>query len=280
MEKPIQTIMPTWSKSPLFSVRNATKQTLPWLLWGTLPSIVALGGVLAWHHFQVASPSQERPIELMSEVTVVSIPMSPEDAKASEIRYLPMPRWQLETLPQPTRPVYNERASELASTPPQKPQEVTIKKSDAEPQPETVTTDADPWDLKQLDFSGMSDDLVAQLKMAIADTQKGSVDESTLAQEMMAEAKVDPEAKNADGDVPVVSLYALPEDVKHSLPKINLQTHLYASSAEKRSVRVNGLDVGEGEIMAEGVMLERIEPRQIVFWFDGHRIAMPALSEW
>ncbi len=300
MEKPIKAISPQGLKIPTLNIEQVCRKAGMWLWWGGVPSIVLFSGVVLYDTFRVESVEAKRPIELMSKVSVIALPMSADDKKAAEIVYLPMPRWQLEALPRRIAPNYaNKNRSSNVITEPSvmpaktKPKQIKppvntapapisspmIEVADRSPEKVSPSTEI-PWNIDQLDFTGMSDELIAQLKMAIADTQNGSLDEESLAKQMVKEAQSQvPQSKAGDLDN-IVSLYALPEAIKQSLPKIDLQTHLYSSVAEKRLIRVNGLDVAEGEIMAEGVMLEKIEPRQVIFWFDGRRIAMPALSEW
>jgi general secretion pathway protein B len=300
MEKPIKAISPQWSKMSKLNTGQLWQNTWPWLCWGSLPSIILMSGVALFETWQVDKVEPKRPIQLMSKISVISLPMSVDDKKAAEIVYLPMPRWQLETLPRRVTPNYvkvnrqNQTSTETTTASVKtKPEKKRIKEKAVEI-PKSITpvietnlnkdnvtsVDDTGWNVDQLDFTGMSDELIVQLKMAIADTQSGSLDEESIAKQMVKEAQSQDLQSDGVSLENIVSLYALPEDVKHSLPKIDLQTHLYSSVVEKRLIRVNGIDVAEGEIMAEGVMLEKIEPRQVIFWFDGHRIAMPALSEW
>ena len=65
-----------------------------------------------------------------------------------------------------------------------------------------------------------------------------------------------------------------------SLPKLNLQTHMYSSDQTKRWVKVNGKDRYLGDWIANGVQLIEIKPQSIVIEYQQELIEVPALYEW
>nr|WP_281259838.1 general secretion pathway protein GspB [Vibrio albus] len=61
---------------------------------------------------------------------------------------------------------------------------------------------------------------------------------------------------------------------------MDLQTHMYSSSAEGRWVKINGQELHEGDWLDDQVQLLSISPRNIVVRFGGQQIEIPALYEW
>ncbi|MDN3684261.1 general secretion pathway protein GspB [Vibrio sinaloensis] len=58
------------------------------------------------------------------------------------------------------------------------------------------------------------------------------------------------------------------------------QTHVYSSNPNKRWVKVNGTEFSEGDVIAQGVVLERIEQNLCQLRFEGEVIEVPALYDW
>lgn len=77
-----------------------------------------------------------------------------------------------------------------------------------------------------------------------------------------------------------VPLASLPPQFQKSVPPLAFSQHLYSSDPGQRWVRVNGRDAREGERIAPGLVLERIEPQQVVLSLNGQLFAMPALTDW
>ncbi|NOH99115.1 general secretion pathway protein GspB [Vibrio sp. 99-70-13A1] len=65
-----------------------------------------------------------------------------------------------------------------------------------------------------------------------------------------------------------------------SLPKLNLQTHMYSSNQAKRWVKINGQDRYLGDWITNGVQLIEIKPQSIIVEFQDELIEVPALYEW
>ncbi|PSW02634.1 general secretion pathway protein GspB [Photobacterium lipolyticum] len=129
------------------------------------------------------------------------------------------------------------------------------------------------WDLDELDLSGLSPELALQLKSAIAATDaEPEQEQAEIVNESVTSDLVKAPAAIAIGD--------LPASVQNRMPKLDFQTHIYSSTANSRWVKVNGREAFEGDELAPGVVLRRIEPRQVVFDFESYHIVMPALSEW
>ncbi|MBE1299020.1 MAG: DUF3391 domain-containing protein [Alteromonadaceae bacterium] len=79
-------------------------------------------------------------------------------------------------------------------------------------------------------------------------------------------------------DVPRVD--QLPARVMTRLPSVSFSAHMYATDPEQRWVKVNGVELGEGEWITENLFLEKIEPQKVILLFQGHQFSMRALSDW
>lgn len=79
---------------------------------------------------------------------------------------------------------------------------------------------------------------------------------------------------------PAVALGELPQTFQQRVPPLAFSQHLYSSDAANRWVRVNGRDAREGDKIAPDLLLERIEPQQVVLSLGGQRFTLPALSDW
>ncbi|UIP27573.1 AAA family ATPase [Photobacterium sp. TLY01] len=131
-------------------------------------------------------------------------------------------------------------------------------------------------DLDKLDLSGLSPELANRLHQAIAATDQANtpalIDPRTVT---AAAAKEKPPVAED-----VMTVADLPQGVQARLPAINLQTHIYSSSADSRWVKVNNREAYEGDEVAPGVTLEKIEPRKVILGFEHIRFEMAALSQW
>lgn len=115
------------------------------------------------------------------------------------------------------------------------------------------------------------------------------LDLSQLSPEMAARVESILKANHeADHSAPASSTaqaQALPL-VQHSdeltgrLPAMNFQTHVYASNAVKRWVKVNGVEYHEGDKMGDEVQLVAIKPQSTIVRFRNQQIEIPALYDW
>lgn len=229
------------------------------------------------HHVAAASPSVS-PAQAAEPMTP-AIPAVVLEAAShgvsdmngdggAAIRFLPYPELTTEPLPSLNRQLAS-RTRELGSRPRIEPGSIPPVTG---PEPE-----GEEWGLDELDYSELSPQLAAQLKSAIAATD--SVPEPD--QEIDSPAPV-PEVVQQPA-LPVIKAIALgdlPASVQNRIPKLDFQTHIYSSSADSRWVKVNGREAFEGDVIAPGVTLRRIEPRRVVFDFESYLVEMPALSEW
>ncbi|EAR53927.1 hypothetical protein SKA34_18017 [Photobacterium sp. SKA34] len=138
----------------------------------------------------------------------------------------------------------------------------------------------DPYQLDNLDLSALSPKLAAQLKSAIVATDGESYQDNEL-DRSVDEADAQPVMKaSKKTQTKVIPIGLLPSSIQNQLPKMNFEQHIYSSTPAKRWVKVNGKELHEGDSIAPGVKLARIESRDVVLKFDGYEISMPALSEW
>ena len=71
----------------------------------------------------------------------------------------------------------------------------------------------------------------------------------------------------------------LPDGLQSMLPSIKYQAHIYASTADKRWIKLNGRELYEGESIGALKVLE-ITPDQSVLDFDGYEFSLKALQDW
>ncbi|MEC6824349.1 general secretion pathway protein GspB [Photobacterium piscicola] len=144
-----------------------------------------------------------------------------------------------------------------------------------------TSTNDDPYKLDNLDLSALSPDIAAKLKSAIVATtgehyQDSEVDRSNADRNAIkphSTVTKTPKSK-------VIPIGLLPAAVQQQLPKMNFNQHIYSSTPAKRWVKVNGNERHQGDMIAPGVKLVKIESRDVILTFDGYEISMPALSEW
>ncbi|OAN19035.1 hypothetical protein A3K86_01275 [Photobacterium jeanii] len=208
------------------------------------------------------------------------------DGELRDVTFLPYPELVTETLPEANwvqafdnaDPYPEERSPRYeASSSTQTVQPATPKSVAPKPRVVSSQPQNSGWDLDKLDLSELSPELAVQLRSAIEATE----DESTA--EMTESEPTPSQVAQALAQRPVPQVIAigdLPAAVQSRLPTLNLQTHIYSSSPKSRWIKVNGREVFEGDKIAQGITLRRIEPRQIVFDFEEYLVAMPALSQW
>jgi len=112
---------------------------------------------------------------------------------------------------------------------------------------------------------GVSAQLLSQVQSAIEET----ADKPPVNVETVHQAK----------KVTIPSLAELPESIKQQLPKLHFSLHIYASDGQSW-VRANGVDSHQGDSIAAGVTLVKIEPQQVILQFHQQQFSMPALTNW
>jgi general secretion pathway protein B len=73
---------------------------------------------------------------------------------------------------------------------------------------------------------------------------------------------------------PVVALKDLPPEVRQQLPAFKLGGSVYSKDAANRMLFVDGQLMREGDAVAQGVVLEQIQPKAAVFRYGPYRFAV------
>lgn len=85
--------------------------------------------------------------------------------------------------------------------------------------------------------------------------------------------------KSQDDDN-VIRIDQLPAWVLTELPSMSFSAHMYASEPGDRWVRVNGNEKVEGDMIADKVQIQRIEPQRVILVYRGEEFSMAALTDW
>jgi len=86
-----------------------------------------------------------------------------------------------------------------------------------------------------------------------------------------SDAESEPAALPAPVPNKVYSLQELPASLRQSLPDFAISTHLFASDASSRMVRINGQLLREGQFLTAGLKLEEITFEGVVFSYQKYR---------
>jgi len=112
---------------------------------------------------------------------------------------------------------------------------------------------------------GVSDDLLTRFQAAIDDTGSSTNEiEDEQTQTVNSEIK---------------SLTQMPTWVQEGVPSLRFEQHIYASDGEGW-VNVNGRDRYEGDSVANGVVIDKILPQQVILTYRGEKFSLPALTNW
>ncbi|MGB1297231.1 MAG: general secretion pathway protein GspB [Psychrobium sp.] len=71
-----------------------------------------------------------------------------------------------------------------------------------------------------------------------------------------------------------------PQWYQDLVPALEFSSHIYASEADDRWVRVNDQVVKEGELINANMRLVRVEPQEVVIEMQERHFTLPALSSW
>jgi general secretion pathway protein B len=82
-------------------------------------------------------------------------------------------------------------------------------------------------------------------------------------------------AAAAPSDEPVVNLRDLPEPIQRSIPAVAVGGYIYSKNAADRLLLVDKVLRHEGEEVAPGLILEKLQPKEAVFNFKGYRYRVP-----
>lgn len=79
----------------------------------------------------------------------------------------------------------------------------------------------------------------------------------------------------AAAEEPVVNLRDLPEPIQRAIPPVTVGGYIYSKNAADRLLLVDKVLRHEGEEVAPGLLLEKLQPKQAVFSFKGYRYRVP-----
>lgn len=123
---------------------------------------------------------------------------------------------------------------------------------------------SDDFQLESLDLSGLSSELAERVQDALDGSASSQSQQSSY----------------SPNDVEKIELVDYEYVFEGKLPAMNLQTHMYAGNVQHRWVKINGVELYEGDWISDAVQLLTITPRYITVGFDGDVIEIPALYEW
>ena len=69
----------------------------------------------------------------------------------------------------------------------------------------------------------------------------------------------------------ILQVNELPADIRNALPPLKVSTHIYSPEPQSRLVQVNGQILQEGQDSLEGLKVEEIVPKGIIFRYQGYR---------
>jgi general secretion pathway protein B len=88
-------------------------------------------------------------------------------------------------------------------------------------------------------------------------------------------AALAPAKPSAAPEEPVVNLRDLPEPIQRSIPPVTVGGYIYSKNAADRLLLVDKILRHEGEEVAPGLLLEKLQPKEAVFNFKGYRYRVP-----
>jgi general secretion pathway protein B len=221
----------------------------------TIPSIVVIGYLL----LQPAPQTQPQlrqdkviAIETPKVDVVIKADVSEVKPDHSQFVMLDYPEFgNLKALPQPE---LTEKQQSLVSDMSSYTHESLPQVNEIDPQYEQ------PFSLEELDLSELSPRVAQQVQSALIHSQYNESSEEALQKQILLE-KNEPRYQGR-------------------LPALNLQTHMYSNDTQRRWVKINGVELREGEALNNLVELILIEPRSVTIRFDSELIKIPALYEW
>jgi len=142
---------------------------------------------------------------------------------------------------------------------PIKAQQVTqeLAQNSALPQKENYQVEA---------IDGVSEDLLALFQAAIDDTKNTDTSQAEIEKTQTVASDIKP-------------LTQMPAWVQKGIPSLKFEQHIYASDGQGW-VNVNGRDRYEGDIVADGLSLDKILPQQVILTYRGEKFSLPALTSW
>lgn len=93
-------------------------------------------------------------------------------------------------------------------------------------------------------------------------------------------AESDLKQESVEANIQTMLISELPDNVRQSIPNIEFAGHVYSTSAERRSVMINGKKMREGDAVNADMFLYAITPEGAEFDYQGYRFKLNALQDW
>lgn len=84
-----------------------------------------------------------------------------------------------------------------------------------------------------------------------------------------------PKSDEAPREEAVQALRDLPEPIRRAIPPVAMSGYMYSPNPADRLVLIDKVLRREGDEVAPGLVLERLEPKGAVFAFRGYRYRIP-----
>ncbi len=88
------------------------------------------------------------------------------------------------------------------------------------------------------------------------------------------------QTSTARNDQTVSKITALPTNIQRQIPDLRFSSHLYADDRSFRMVNINGNVFHEGDIIAEGIRLERISEEGVVLNYLHYTFEISVIRDW
>lgn len=221
--------------------------------WITNSAIILLPatGLMAFQAWQVNESRQMALVISQAQSAVEPEPAEvkqtmPELIMPAEVEHLPYPEFgPLRALPKPVEIAIQTNEAEL-------PAQAGIP---ADPDSEALLDD--------LDLTALSPELSQLVQKAL-----------------VADSKQDHAAADPARSEPVDKLTEKAVQYRGVLPPLDLQMHMYTTDSHRRWVKINGLELSEGEWLTGDIQLVQIAQRYIIIRFNGRLIEIPQMYEW
>jgi general secretion pathway protein B len=116
---------------------------------------------------------------------------------------------------------------------------------------------------------------VADLPPSVANLARGSASAPQPVAAAVPAPAPAPVKPAAAPEEPVVNLRDLPEPIQRSIPPVTVGGYIYSKNPADRLLLVDKILRHEGEEVAPGLLLEKLQPKEAVFNFKGYRYRVP-----
>lgn len=154
-----------------------------------------------------------------------------------------------------------EQANEVV-----RPVKVVKPKPKPEPVGKPVLSVADQQAQEEVEIS---DDLLKKFNSALQAV--GEFEDSSLVTEQT-------DAYDEYSNIPLAA--EMPVRVQRAIPAMSFSQHMYASESRERWVKVNDIQLYEGQWLDDNVQLVSVQPRFVVMAINQSQFRLPALTDW